>query len=186
MPKQGEQDIHFSLLYIGPGGEPGPTMGNYDTLEEAVNNWIENYTEDGPNIAIVRVFSELNSELQIHEVTKMEVVSEEEVESVMEDEMSDVNLDDQTLEINESADSIEDEHPDWPLKEFHAIVNYIDALDEPELEVAPISIHDSLAEAKEEFARKGYSNDYSIVVRQLKVNPLNPKEYYLFDEWDAE
>ena len=145
MPEQGEPSIHLSLLLIAPDGTPGPTMGNYDTLQEAVDNWVENYTEDGPDIAIVRVFSE---------VTHMEVVSEEEIESVQENDMSNTSFDDLVMQLNEPADLAVDEHPDWAIKEFHAIVNYIAALDQPGLEVPPVSTHDSLSEAKEEFTKK--------------------------------
>ena len=161
-------------------------MGNYDTLQEAVDNWAEIYTPDGPVIGIVRVFSVYDSKTQMYQVTRMEAVSEDEIDSVEVNEMSDTTIDDLEMEMNDSDDFVEDEHPDWMIKEFHAIVNYIAALDDVELEVAPVSTHDSLVEAKEEFAKKGYSSDFSIVVRQLKVNPANPKEYYLFDEWDVE
>ncbi|MES2373407.1 MAG: hypothetical protein V4557_12555 [Bacteroidota bacterium] len=188
MPKHGEPSTHFSLLLIGPDGQPGPTMGNYDTLQEAVDNWVEMYTEDGPDIAIVRVFSTYDSKLKIHEVTSMEVVPEEEVESVQVNELSDTSVDDLLTEMNENNDFVADEHPDWTIKEFYAIVNYTAALDDESigLEVPPVSTHDTLEEAKTAFAEKKYSSDYSIVIRQLKVNPSNPKEYYLFDEWDVE
>ncbi len=161
-------------------------MGNYDTLQEAVDNWSEMYTEDGPDIGIVRVFSEFNAKLKLYEVTRMEAVSEEELDAVEVNEISDTSFEDLEMEMNESNNFVADEHPDWTIKEFHAIVNYIAALDEPGLEVAPVSTHDSLEEAKAEYANQGYSKDFSIVVRQLKLNPANPKEYYLFDEWDVE
>lgn len=188
MPKNGEPSVHFSLLIITPNGEIGPTMGNYETLQEAVDNWVENYTEDGPDIGIVRVFSEFNAKMKIYEVTHMEAVSEEEVESVQVNEMSNTSFDDLVMDMNETDDFVADEHPDWNIKEFYAIVNYIAALDDTSIgmEVPPVSTHDTLEDAKKEHAEKGYSPDFSIVVRQLKVNPANPKEYYLFDEFDAE
>jgi hypothetical protein len=186
MPKEGEAMEHFSLLLIAPDNQPGPTMGNYDTLQEAVDNWSEMYTEDGPDIAIVRVFSRFNAKLEMYEVTQMEIVSEEEIDSVEVNEISDTSFDDLIMEMNEGDGFVADEHPDWTIKEFHAIVNYTAELDEPGLEVAPISTHDSLEEAKSEHLKQGYSKDFTIVVRQLKVNPANPKEYYLFDEWEVE
>ncbi len=161
-------------------------MGNYDTLQVAVDNWVENYTKDGPDIGIVLVFSVYDSKAQIYEVTHMEAVREEEVESVQVNEMSNTSFDDLVMEMNETDEFVADEHPDWKIKEFLAVVNYIAALDEPGLEVPPVSTHDSLVEAKEEFKRKGYSGDFRIVVRQLKVNPAKPKEYYLFVEWYIE
>ena len=186
MPRDGELIEHFSLLLMGPDNKPGPTVGNYDTLQEAVDNWSEMYTEDGPDIAIVRVFSTFNPKLKLYEVNRMEVVSEEELDSVEVNEMSDTSFDELVEEMNAGDDFVSDLHPDWLIKEFHAIVNYTAAFDEPGLEVAPISTHDSLEEAKAEHAKQGYSKDFTIVVRQLKVNPANPKEYYLFDEWDAD
>ncbi len=188
MPKQGEPSVHFSLLLIKPNGEPGPTMGNYETLQEAVDNWAEMYTADGPDIGIVRVFSVYDAKAQLYEVTHLEAVSEEELESVQVNEISETSFDDLLMEMNDGNDFVADENPDWTIKEFHAIVNYVEALDDEAIgtEVPPVSTHDSLAEAKQEFAAKGYSSDFTIVVRQLKVNPANPKEYYLFDEWDAE
>ena len=191
MPLDGEQMVHFSLLLIAQDGQPGPTLGNYNTLQEAVDNWVENYTEDGPDIAIVRVFSEWDSKAKMYEVKSMEVVSEEEVESVQIDDspaLSDATFGGIVNEMNDEDDFIADEHSDWDIKEFYAIVNYTAALDDESIgmEVPPISSHDSLEEAKAEHASKKYSNDYSIVIRQLKVNPADPREYYLFDEWDAE
>lgn len=188
MAKHVEPSMHFSLLLIGPGNQPGPTMGNYDTLQEAVDNWSEMYTEDGPDIAIVRVFSEYNGKLKIMEVTRMEVVSEEELDAVEVNEMSDTTFDELVSEINTGDNFVADEHPDWTTKEFYAIVNYAATLDDESvgMEVPPVSTHDSLEEAKAEHAAKKYSKDYTIVVRQLKVNPANPKEYYLHDEWDVE
>ncbi|MES2328174.1 MAG: hypothetical protein V4539_01140 [Bacteroidota bacterium] len=188
MPKHGEPSTHFSLLLIGPDGRPGPTMGNYDTLQEAVDNWVEMYTEDGPDIGIVRVFSEYDAKAKLYEIKRMEAVSEEEIDSVQVNDLSDTRVDDLLTEIDEPGEFVDDEHPDWTIKEFYAIVNYAAALDDESIgmEVPPVSTHDTLEEAKAEHAEKKYSNDYSIVVRQLKVNPSNPKEYYLFDEWDAE
>lgn len=60
------------------------------------------------------------------------------------------------------------------------------SLDQPGIKVPRVSTHDSLGESKQEFASKNYSGDSTWVVRQLKVNLTNPKEYYLFDEWDIE
>lgn len=188
MPKQEDPSTQYSLLIIGPDGAPGPTMGNYDSLQEAVDNWAEMYSEEGPDIAIVRVFSLYNAKLNMYEITKIEVVSEEEVESVSINEMSDTNFGDLVDEMTADENFVADEHPDWDIKEFHAIVNYTTALDDEwdGSDVPPISTHDNIEDAKAEFKAKGYSADYSIVVRQLKVNPANPKEYYLFDEWDVE
>jgi hypothetical protein len=154
-----------------------------------VNAWVDSYTEDGPDMAIVRVFSEFDSRSEVYEVKRMEVVSEEDVASVEVNEISDTSVDELMMEMNDDdSDFVADEHPDWNIKEFYAIVNYIAALDDESIgmEVPPVSTHDTLEEAKKEHASKGYSADFSIVIRQLKVNPVNPKEYYLFDEFDAE
>ncbi|NCI51381.1 hypothetical protein GWC95_15740 [Sediminibacterium roseum] len=188
-PKHGEENIHYSILLIAPDGQPGPTMGNYDTLQEVVNAWVDSYTEDGPDMAIVRVFSQFDAQSGVFEVIRMEVVSEEDVESVEVNDMSDTTVDELLMEMNDDENKfVADEHPDWHIKEFHAIVNYIAALDDESIgmEVPPVSTHDTLEDARKEHKEKGYSADYVIVIRQLKVNPDNPKEYYLFDEFDAE
>ena len=122
MPKNGEPSVHFSLLIITPNGEIGPTMGNYDTLQEAVYIWVENYTEAGPDIGIVRVFSVYDAKAQIYEVTHMEAVSEEEVESVQVNEMSNTSFDDLVMDMNETDNFVADEHPDWTINEFQSII----------------------------------------------------------------
>jgi hypothetical protein len=117
----------------------------------------------------------------------MEVITQKELDAVEVNEMSGGTIEDIIGEMEDDVNSfVGDEHPWWPITEFYAIVNYEKEMDVPGLDVAPISIHGSIEEAKEEFIRKGYTKDYVIVVRQVKTNPEDPNDSYLFDEWDAE
>ena len=188
MPKQGEPMVHFSLFVVDINNRPGPTVGNYETIEEAADAWELMDVEVGETLLIARIFSEFDATSQIYEIKRMEFISPEEFEKIERNELSDTTVDDIMEQMNQEEvfSGFDDEHPDWPITEFHAIVNYEKALDERGLEVPPISTHETLAESKEEYSKKGYTPDYVIVVRQVKTNPEDPNDSYLFDEWDVE
>lgn len=81
--------VHFSLFVVDINNRPGPTVGNYETIEEAADAWELTDVEVGETLLIARIFSEFDATSQIYEIKRMEVISPEEFEKIERNELSD-------------------------------------------------------------------------------------------------